>query len=250
MKYNSLQILRIANTAILLAIITLVMMAYFRMDNYFSSVELKEHSTEFQLFVWGIILLSTSSFFINWRLILTTTATNADKADSLKDEITDIIDDNKDYKEYSIDINSLFADKNNDFESDEFIKKCISNICRELDFDLAVSFKLNDENEFENWVNYALYSDNKPANFELGDGLHGQVAFDKKAMIIKDIPENYLKITSGSGDILPNNVYIIPVVVDDKTKIVMEFADMKSRKNNCFELLQNFADEYSKILKA
>ncbi len=250
MKYKNLQILRITNTVILIAIIALVIMAYFRMDNYFSSYKIEKYSGEFHLFVWSIIILSTGSFFINWRLILTTTATKADKNDNLNNAELKTENKTKDIKEYSLNTKSLFSDKKIDFESDEFVEKCISTICRNLEFDLAVSFKLNDENEFENWVNYALYSDTKPPSFQLGDGLHGQVALDKKATIIKNIPDNYLRITSGSGDILPKNIYIIPIVVNDKTTIVMEFADMKSNNNNCFELLQNFANDYSKILKS
>lgn len=240
---------RILSSAILLAIILLVLSAYFRMDQYFNSNDLKEHSVEFQLFVWGIILLSTGSFFISWGLILNSNATEADKKDNLKNEISDIKTKNEQIMEFQLDIKSIFNDNTVDFSSDEFVISTISKICRALELDLAVSFRLNKENKFENWINYALYSDKKPDSFNFGDGLHGQAALDKKPMHIKDIPENYLKITSGSGHILPKNVFIIPIVINDKTEIIIEFADMKSIKNNSFELLQNFAKEYSIIIK-
>lgn len=249
MKYKNLKILQIVSSSILIAIIILVLSAYFKMDDYFSASELKEHSTEFHLFVWGIILLSTGSFFISWRLILTANATMADKKDNLSDEIIDNDQQHTQVKNYDFDVNTLFIDKKIDYTSAEFIENTITRLCRELELDLAVSFKLNDENIFENWINYALYAENKPESFNIGDGLHGQAAFEKRAIHIKDIPENYLKITSGSGHILPKNIFIIPIVKDDKTIMIIEFADMKSIENNSFDILQNFAKEFSIVLK-
>ncbi len=251
MKYRNLQILRLASSIILLTIIALVLLAYFRMDSYFNKLENATLSVDFQLFVWGIILLSTASFFINWRLILTSTANKADKNDVLDNDILTKNTDNieNDFKEYSFDYSFLFNNKDIEPSSDEFIKQAITVLCRELELDLAVSFKLNESNKFQNWINYALFAEEKPDSFDFGDGLHGQVALEMKAMHIKDIPDNYLKITSGSGSILPKNVYIIPIIKNDKTNIIIEFADMKTKENNIFDILKSFANEYSNLLK-
>lgn len=247
--YKNFQILGILSIIILLATIALMLTAYFKIDQYFTVSQINDYSIEFYIFIWGIITLATGSFFISWRLILNANAISANKNINLDSKILENDTTTRQYKTYEVDVKLLFDNKNTDFMSDEFIKETISKICRALEFDLAVSFKINKNNVFENWINYALYNNKKIDSFDMGDGLHGQVALDKKAMHIKDIPENYLKITSGSGNILPKNVYIIPVIINNKTSIIIEFADMKSLENNSFEILQNFAIEYSKILK-
>ncbi len=248
MKHRKLKRYRISAIIVLLLTILMVFLAYFKMDSLFTNSNMGDISFQFQAFVWGIIILSTISYFISWRLILNVDASNADYKDNIDKKELKYEGKVKEKKEYSIDINELFDSNTESMNSNDAMKMYITKLCRNLELDLSISFKRNENNEFENWINYALYSDHKPESFTEGDGINGQVALDKKALHLKDIPENYVKITSGSGDILPTNIYILPIIVNKQTKYILEFADMKSIDSNSFEILQNFATEYTNRL--
>lgn len=67
--------------------------------------------------------------------------------------------------------------------------------------------------------------------FELGDGLIGQVAIDGKAMMLNDVPEGYLNVLSGLGHSSPTNLLIFPFVKENEITAIMELAFFKAPGN-------------------
>ena len=49
-------------------------------------------------------------------------------------------------------------------------------------------------------------------SFKLGEGLVGQCAKEKKVIILTNLPEDYILISSGLGEKTPKNLYIMPVL--------------------------------------
>ena len=62
--------------------------------------------------------------------------------------------------------------------------------------------------------------------FEFGEGLIGQAALDKKPLIITQVPENYLVISSGLGEMLPGNILLFPFIKDGNVKGVIELGSI------------------------
>jgi len=60
--------------------------------------------------------------------------------------------------------------------------------------------------------------------YMLGEGLVGQAALERKTIVLTPVPDNYVKIHSGSGEGTPELVLVVPVVVQDQLIGVMEFA--------------------------
>lgn len=58
--------------------------------------------------------------------------------------------------------------------------------------------------------------------YRFGEGLIGQVAVEKKATLLSDIPEDHIKITSGLGQSIPKHLYLVPIVFENETLAVME----------------------------
>lgn len=59
---------------------------------------------------------------------------------------------------------------------------------------------------------------------EIGQGILGQVYLDKETLNLKEIPENYIRITSGLGESLPRNIVVVPLMVNEVVYALIELA--------------------------
>jgi signal transduction histidine kinase/DNA-binding response OmpR family regulator/CHASE3 domain sensor protein len=62
----------------------------------------------------------------------------------------------------------------------------------------------------------------KPEKIAVGEGLAGQAAADRRQLLFTDVPANYSKINSATGDTLPNVLLFQPFFLDDQLKGVIE----------------------------
>jgi len=61
---------------------------------------------------------------------------------------------------------------------------------------------------------------------KVGDGMVGQVAAEKRRMLISNLPENAVPIRSGLFQSVPRNVIVLPVLFEDRVKAVIELASL------------------------
>ena len=63
-----------------------------------------------------------------------------------------------------------------------------------------------------------------------GEGLVGQVAFEKQRILLTDVPDDYspaISISSGIGEGPPRNIVVLPVLFEKQVKAVLELASFK-----------------------
>jgi CheY-like chemotaxis protein/signal transduction histidine kinase len=60
--------------------------------------------------------------------------------------------------------------------------------------------------------------------FYLGEGLVGQAALEKKPILLTNVPDDYIRISSGLGEAPPRNVIVLPVLFEGEVKAVIELA--------------------------
>ncbi|MNB84893.1 Sensory/regulatory protein RpfC [compost metagenome] len=70
--------------------------------------------------------------------------------------------------------------------------------------------------------------------FDVGQGLVGQCALDKRPLKLEKAPHDYINVTSGFGDAHPDHIFIYPVLFEDEVLGVLEFASFTP-----FTILQN-----------
>jgi signal transduction histidine kinase/HAMP domain-containing protein/ActR/RegA family two-component response regulator len=61
-----------------------------------------------------------------------------------------------------------------------------------------------------------------PSQFRLGQSLIGQAAKTKKPIVLADVPEGYLRISSGLGEAAPVNLIVLPILFEDQVLGVIE----------------------------
>jgi CheY-like chemotaxis protein/HAMP domain-containing protein len=69
-------------------------------------------------------------------------------------------------------------------------------------------------------------SDGHPTTLRFGDGLVGQVAIDKRRILVADLPPNTTRVGSGLFSALPRNVIVLPVLFEGQVKAVIELASL------------------------
>jgi CheY-like chemotaxis protein/signal transduction histidine kinase len=100
----------------------------------------------------------------------------------------------------------------------------IRQLCTALDAQVGVLFVMDaDERTLRLLGSYA-YSQRKHAknHFQLGEGLVGQSALEKKTITFTNIPDDYLSATSALLQIKPSHIVVAPFLFDGKVGGVVE----------------------------
>ena len=72
---------------------------------------------------------------------------------------------------------------------------------------------------------YGLRADKEaPLQYRLGQSLIGQVAKSKRSIVVADLPEGYVKMSSGLGEASPSNLAVLPILFEDQVLGVIELA--------------------------
>ena len=81
------------------------------------------------------------------------------------------------------------------------------------------------EPELKLLASYA-YRDRKGVNsrFRLGEGLVGQAALEKERIVITNVPNDYVTISSGLGAAAPRHIVVLPILFEGQVKAVMELS--------------------------
>ena len=97
---------------------------------------------------------------------------------------------------------------------------------------------------------YAFSRRNNPGDrIEIGEGLVGQAAFEKKLISVTNLPDDYTRIGSAIGDTIPRNVVVSPFVHEGRLMGVVELGALKEFSGIEMELLnmtmENIAINFS-----
>jgi len=62
------------------------------------------------------------------------------------------------------------------------------------------------------------------SKIKIGEGLVGRCVFEKMPIVLTEIPQDYIKITSGLGASNPDSLLIVPIILEDRVFGVIELA--------------------------
>jgi PAS domain S-box-containing protein len=75
-----------------------------------------------------------------------------------------------------------------------------------------------------------------------GEGLLGQCMLEKDMLFLKEIPKEYIKITSGLGQAVPRNIVVVPLVVNEKFYGAVELALFNVMEPHQVEFVKKIAE--------
>lgn len=110
----------------------------------------------------------------------------------------------------------------------------------------------NDEKETQALVLLASYGFEERKKISnrivIGSGLVGQCAFEKKPILLTDVPDDYIKISSGIGEAKPLNIMVLPILHNDDLLGVIEIASFMRFENAEKAILKEVASNLGTII--
>jgi len=61
----------------------------------------------------------------------------------------------------------------------------------------------------------------------MGEGLVGECALGKSRILVTDVPDKYVRISSSLGDGAPASIVVLPVLFEGEVKAVVELASFR-----------------------
>jgi len=87
-------------------------------------------------------------------------------------------------------------------------------------------------------------------HFKPGEGLVGQAALERKQILVSNVPNDYIKITSGLGETAPKHICVTPLVFENRVKGVIEAGTMSLLTDLQLEYLSTVAPAVAITLEA
>lgn len=152
---------------------------------------------------------------------------------------------------------ALFSDilrKNND-NIEELSYEVISNMVRYTKSNQGGIFIVNDNDRdhifLEMTACYA-YDRQKFLNkrIEIGEGLVGRCYQEQERIFLTDIPDNYIKITSGLGDNNPASLLLIPLAYNDNIYGIMEIASFNEFRDFEIEFIERIGESIAATISS
>jgi signal transduction histidine kinase len=95
---------------------------------------------------------------------------------------------------------------------------------------------------------YGHPGDDSGERFAPGEGLVGQCAVEKRIVVVNELPSDYVRIRSGTGQARPRSLLVVPVLFEGEVKGVIELATMQRFKPIHRVLLEKLADSVGVVL--
>jgi signal transduction histidine kinase/HAMP domain-containing protein/ActR/RegA family two-component response regulator len=81
-------------------------------------------------------------------------------------------------------------------------------------------------------------------HFRLGEGLVGQCAQEKQRILLTNVPDDYIMISSGLGESRPLNIIVLPILFEGTVRAVVELASF----NPFSAIHQEFLDQLTETI--
>lgn len=126
-----------------------------------------------------------------------------------------------------------------------------SYISKYLDAQVGMFYLKTGEKSLDRLASYAYPSDsNQSKIIQFGETLVGQAALEKRLIHIKNLPIDYVKISSGVGNHKPNQLVIMPLVDDDQVVAVLEFGFLSDEDKKFDDFFTAVAESLVGAIKA
>ncbi|RNJ47982.1 response regulator [Methylocystis hirsuta] len=134
----------------------------------------------------------------------------------------------------------------------ELSQRVLSLLCRALDAQVGAQYVVEDGGETLRLTGIyaASAGDGAPDTWKLGEGLVGQAAQENRRIVLKEVPEDSIRIRWGLGEALPRSLVVLPVVHEGEVRGVIELGSLKQFSGQQLDLLDIVAPSVGQAISA
>jgi PAS domain S-box-containing protein len=136
--------------------------------------------------------------------------------------------------------------KHDGIDVSEYCFRAINIIVKYLDANQGSFFLLKGEAEEVHFELVACYAYDRKKYLEKtvnpGEGLLGQVYYEKSIICVTDVPGDYIKITSGLGEATPGCICVVPLLSEGAIHGAIEIASFRKMEPAQLEYLRRIAE--------
>ncbi|MFP5080399.1 response regulator [Pedobacter sp. JCM 36344] len=128
-------------------------------------------------------------------------------------------------------------------EIDQLATNIITEICSYIGAPIGAIYLLSSKKSFDLTAGYAYRkTSGAEKGYNLGEGLVGQTALEKRFRLINKLPKDYIKVNSGLGDTNPTSLLLLPVIFEKYTIAVLELGLLTEPDPVTIQFLNTISD--------
>lgn len=145
--------------------------------------------------------------------------------------------------------------RNNTDDIEAFTFNIISNLVKYTNSNQGAMFLINDSDENYRYIEMTscyAYDRKKfvDKKISIGEGLVGQCVLEGEMIYMTDIPDSYVRITSGLGDSNPRALAICPLKFNDKVYGVIELASFNVYKEYQLNFIEKLCESIASTISS
>ncbi len=131
--------------------------------------------------------------------------------------------------------------------------RILSNLVRYLNANQGQMFILNDDDEYNKHLELIAYYAYERKKYERIDldadsGLIGQAYKEKETIYLTDVPQDFVRVTSGLGESTPTSLLIVPLKVNDEVYGILEIASFENFEKHEIEFIERLGESIASTI--
>jgi len=147
--------------------------------------------------------------------------------------------------------NELNESVRGNLDLSEICSNIIKYLAKFVDAQVGVMYVKEKDDLFKLYGSYAYTKRNTISNeFKIGEGLVGQAALEKETIVFSKLPEEYVSIKSGLGEIQPKFIVIHPLLLDEIVIGVIELGSIHEFTKFHMDFLKRISENLAIVINS
>lgn len=143
----------------------------------------------------------------------------------------------------------LMENISGDISVEELSNRVLKYLCNRLDGKVGALYN-SESGMLRRTGTYAFTKDPETAIVKFGEGLVGQTALERRLIVISDVPEQYLTVSSTVMTAKPNQIVLLPLIAEKTIKGVLEIGFLDRVSDRMLEYLDEVAESIAIALRS